>query len=85
MERTGGATNYRGLLAKLPAGQNILEHAYTAVENLINRVKDYVGVSDENTEELIRENGFEKMVFGSRNGYAIKRCGIYKRKRYTNV
>lgn len=78
LERTGGATNYRGLLAKLPAGQIILEQAYTGVENLINRVKDYVGVKiispcfvDSQVRECLFESGMVTVSsfvgFASRN------------------
>jgi len=44
-EKSGTGFNYRNLLAKLPGGQSTLDLAYGAVENLINKVRSYVGVS----------------------------------------
>lgn len=42
IDRTTEST-YRNLLAKLPEGQGVLEQAYTAVENLLSKVREYVG------------------------------------------
>uniref|UniRef100_A0A915HKX7 Dynein heavy chain, cytoplasmic n=1 Tax=Romanomermis culicivorax TaxID=13658 RepID=A0A915HKX7_ROMCU len=42
-ERSATGANYRNLLTKMPSGLTILEQAYSSVENLINKVKSYVG------------------------------------------
>ncbi len=44
LERTSGDSTYRNVLTKLTDGPGVLELAYGAVENLINQVRDYVGV-----------------------------------------
>lgn len=45
LDRSAGDTTYRNLLAKLPGGIGVLEAAYDAVEQLINKVRGFVQVS----------------------------------------
>lgn len=45
LDRSAGDTTYRNLLAKLPAGTNVVEDAYDAIEQLIVKVRAFVQVS----------------------------------------
>uniref|UniRef100_A0A914WTV1 Cytoplasmic dynein 1 heavy chain 1 n=2 Tax=Plectus sambesii TaxID=2011161 RepID=A0A914WTV1_9BILA len=43
IDRNTSESTYRNLLSKLPEGQGVIEQAYTAVENLLSKVREYVG------------------------------------------
>lgn len=81
LDRSSAPATYRNLLAKLPAGQIALNDVYTAVENRVNNVKAYVGVS---LFFKLSESRIYNITF-FRNGSVIKRFGICNRRACTSA